>query len=79
MTIQFPPLESFACQDGLHTFCDGTGTDGQRRKVACQCACHRGEHITEPDATGDPLSCWCRPYRDGEEPEVIIHRKEGAS
>lgn len=32
------------------------------------------EHITDGD---DPLACWCRPYRDSVEPEVIIHRKEG--
>ena len=75
----FPSLETFACQDGLHTFCDGSGVDEQRRKVECQCPCHRAEHITESDTTGDPLSCWCGPYRDSEEPEVIIHRKEGES
>jgi hypothetical protein len=33
------------------------------------------EHITD---FLDPLACWCGPYRDNDEPEVIIHRKEGA-
>lgn len=32
------------------------------------------EHVTDGDG---PLACWCGPYRDTEEPEVIIHRKEG--
>ncbi len=32
------------------------------------------EHVTD---AGDPLACWCGPYRDIEEPMVIIHRKEG--
>ena len=69
--VQFPSLETFACQDGLHTFCDGSGMDEQRRKVECQCPCHRAEHITDgPD-------CWCDPHPDTEEPGVIIHRKEG--
>jgi hypothetical protein len=71
---QFPPIETFACQDGLHTFCDGKGMDEQRRSVTCQCPCHRSEHVTDAD---DPLACWCKPYRDTEEPLLIIHRKEG--
>ena len=32
------------------------------------------EHIT---AFLDPLACWCGPYRDTDEPLVIIHREEG--
>ena len=74
--VQFPSLETFACQDGLHTFCDGSGMDEQRRAVQCRCSCHRTEHVTDE---ADPLACWCGPYRDSEEPEVIIHRKEGES
>lgn len=31
------------------------------------------EHLTDE---ADPLACWCQPYRDTEEPEVILHRKE---
>lgn len=71
--FSFPRVETFACQDGLHTFCDGTGMDDKRRGVACQCPCHRVEHIT------DGADCWCDPYSDTQEPSVIIHRKEGAS
>lgn len=67
----FPPIETFACQDGLHSFCDGSGMNEERRTVACQCACHRGEHIT------DGRDCWCDPYPDSEEPSVRIHRKAG--
>jgi hypothetical protein len=32
------------------------------------------DHVTDED---DPLACWCDPYRDSEEPIVIIHRKQG--
>lgn len=74
--IEFPPLETFACQDRLHTFCDGSGVDDEGRTVKCNCACHRSEHVTDAD---DPLSCWCHPYRDTEQPEVIIHRKEAVA
>ena len=38
--IPFPPLETFACQDGLHRFCEGNGMDEKRREVTCQCRCH---------------------------------------
>jgi hypothetical protein len=27
----------------------------------------------------DGLGCWCRPYRDGIEPNVIVHRKAAQS
>ena len=29
-----------------------------------------------PDHILDGLTCWCRPYPDREDPEVIIHRME---
>lgn len=70
--VSYPALETFACQDGLHSFCNGSGMDEQRRTVRCQCSCHRPEHVTD---AADPLACWCRPYRDSKAPSVIVHRK----
>ena len=32
--------------------------------------------LVSPDHTLDGLTCWCRPYRDAEDPEVIIHQRE---
>lgn len=32
------------------------------------------EHILDHP---DPLACWCRPYADTEDPDIIIHREEG--
>ena len=43
--------------------------------------CHPDDDTTsEANVAGsidhvcDGLKCWCRPYRDTEDPEVIIHR-----
>jgi hypothetical protein len=73
-------LETVACLDGLHTFCDGTYEGWLRGSATqtgdCGCLCHRAEHVTD---AADPFACWCEPYRDDKEPRVIVHRKVGRS
>lgn len=42
-------------------------------------AARHGFHalLASPDHILVGMTCWCRPYRDPEDPEVIIHRAEG--
>jgi hypothetical protein len=69
-----------ACFDNLHSFCGGyyEGITGSLATDAgrCGCECHLSKHITDAK---DPLACWCHPYRDTEQPEIIVHRKAGAA
>ena len=74
----FPPLRTFACEDALHAFCDGSGMDEQRRTVKCQCKCHE-RPPQAADRHVDSELCWCRPKKDWTDPayphtEVWVHR-----
>ena len=58
---------------------DSPGEDGPAQPGA---AATPGIHavlapfLVSPDHILDGLTCWCRPYRDAEDPEVIIHQQE---
>ena len=77
--VPLHPRCAEAAQGAAPLTCDNCGHTMDWRCHPPQGAAPRAEGLAEHITDFlDPLSCWCRPYRDNDEPQVIIHRKDGA-